>query len=291
MGEDALSRVSIVEGDVTDLAALGRVMDEHAITNVIHLAALQVPFVRADPPYGGLVNVVGTMNVFEAVKAGRDRISRVAYAGSAGMFDVGDAGEPATSGGPRPPLRDDATPHPRTHYGVYKLANEGNARVYWHEDAIPSVSLRPMTVLGPGRDQGLTSAPTRAIVAAILGQPFRIGFGGRMVFQYAPDIAQAFITASRSDLDGARAYNMPGTLASIDELIGLIDRHVPGAADLITHDPEPLPFPEAIEASGVRELGDIPVTPLDDAIEQSVALYRELVARGRLVGAEHGLAA
>jgi nucleoside-diphosphate-sugar epimerase len=112
-----------------------------------------------------------------------------------------------------------------------------------------------------------------------------------MVFQYAPDIAQAFITASRSGLDGARAYNMPATLASIDELIDLIDRHVPGAAGLISHEPEPLPFPEAIDASGVRELGDIPVTPLDDAIGQSVALFRELMARGRLTGTEHGLAA
>ena len=30
-------------------------------------AALQVPFCRADPPRGALVNVVGTVNVFEAV--------------------------------------------------------------------------------------------------------------------------------------------------------------------------------------------------------------------------------
>ena len=44
------------------------VIDRHGITNVIHLAALQVPFCRADPPLGALVNVVGTVNVFEAVK-------------------------------------------------------------------------------------------------------------------------------------------------------------------------------------------------------------------------------
>ena len=59
-------------GDITDLAAVEAVLDDHAITNVIHLAALQVPFCRADPPRGALVNVVGTVNVFEAVKrAGR----------------------------------------------------------------------------------------------------------------------------------------------------------------------------------------------------------------------------
>ena len=56
--------------------------------NVIHLAALQVPFCRADPPLGALVNVVGTVNVFEAVKR-RSRTAawrRSSYTSSIGMF-------------------------------------------------------------------------------------------------------------------------------------------------------------------------------------------------------------
>ena len=43
---DELDRVTFVRGDITDLGALERALDEHAITNVIHLAALQVPFCR-----------------------------------------------------------------------------------------------------------------------------------------------------------------------------------------------------------------------------------------------------
>ena len=58
--------------DVTDLAALERVIDEHEITRVIHLAALQVPFCRADPPLGAAVNVVGTVNVLEAARRRRE---------------------------------------------------------------------------------------------------------------------------------------------------------------------------------------------------------------------------
>src|SRR3954471_22146235 len=46
-----------VSGDITDLEALERVLDDHEITGVIHLAALQVPFVRADPVRGALINV------------------------------------------------------------------------------------------------------------------------------------------------------------------------------------------------------------------------------------------
>ena len=68
MSPDELAGVTFVAGDITDLALVERTFDEHGITNVIHLAALQVPFCRANPPLGALVNVVGTVNVFEAVK-------------------------------------------------------------------------------------------------------------------------------------------------------------------------------------------------------------------------------
>ena len=61
-----------------------------------------------------------------------------------------------------------------------------------------------MTVYGAGRDQGMTSTPTVVIAAAILGIP-EISFGGRTLFQYAPDVARTLIMASRSQGDGARS--------------------------------------------------------------------------------------
>ena len=69
LSEEERGRVTLVEGDVTDGAAVGRALDEHGITHVVHLAALQVPFCRADPERGARVNVHGTVVVFEAVKA------------------------------------------------------------------------------------------------------------------------------------------------------------------------------------------------------------------------------
>ena len=63
-----------MHADITDLEQVERVLDDDAITHVIHLAALQVPFCRADPPLGARVNVLGTVNVFEAVKRRADRI-------------------------------------------------------------------------------------------------------------------------------------------------------------------------------------------------------------------------
>ena len=97
----------------------------------------------------------------------------IVYTSSIGMFAADDA-DPATGR-----LEADADAHPRNHYGVYKLANEGNARVYWLEDGVASVGLRPMTVYGVGRDQGMTSGPTKAIVAAVLGRPYRSASAAR----------------------------------------------------------------------------------------------------------------
>ena len=75
-------------------------LDDHAITNVIHLAALQVPFCRADPPLGAQVNVTGTVNVFEAVKRRGAGMVAVVYTGSIGMFSPSDgSGDRAPRGG------------------------------------------------------------------------------------------------------------------------------------------------------------------------------------------------
>jgi UDP-glucuronate 4-epimerase len=51
--------------DVTDRGQVASALA--GATRVIHLAGLQIPFCRADPPLGAAVNVVGTVNVFEGV--------------------------------------------------------------------------------------------------------------------------------------------------------------------------------------------------------------------------------
>src|SRR5205823_2647655 len=76
------------------------------------------------------------------------------------------------------PVTDDAPPKPATHYGVYKVANEETARIYWEEHRIPSMGFRPLSVYGPGRDFGVTADPTLAMKAAVLGRPFQIRWGG-----------------------------------------------------------------------------------------------------------------
>ena len=65
---EQLAQIGTVHGDVADLAFLERTLEEHAVTHIVHLAALQVPFCRADPTGGAHVNVVGSAAVFEAAR-------------------------------------------------------------------------------------------------------------------------------------------------------------------------------------------------------------------------------
>ena len=283
MTDEQIERVMRVDGDITDLASIESALDEHGISHIVHLAALQVPFCRADPPLGALVNVVGTVNIFEAAKRRRDLIRGLAYMSSIGMFDADDADKLDGH------LHVDATAHLRNLYGVYKQANEGTARVYWLDDGIASVGLWPMTVYGPGRDQGLTSGPTKAILAALLGRPFHIGFGGRTVFQYAPDVAALVIAAARSGLPDARVLNLGGVTASIDEVIEAVETIVPEARGLLSHAAEALPFPDEIDHDGLAVLGPVRSTALVDGIRETIEVFRERLARGTLAPEHYGL--
>jgi nucleoside-diphosphate-sugar epimerase len=285
MSPDELAAVTFATGDITDSAVVERLLDEHRITHIVHLAALQLPYCRADPALGARVNVVGTINVFEAARRRLDQVRGLVYTSSIAVFDAADAD--ARTGA----VSDETPGHPTTHYGVYKQANEGSARVYWRESGLASVGLRPMTVFGPGRDQGLTSAPTKAVVAAVVGRPFEIGFSGRTLFQYTSDLGGTLIIAARSGLDGARILNLGGTSAAIAEVVAAIEAVVPGAVDLIRISGDPLPFPDEIDPSGARVLGPLPITPLERAVAETAELFRRLQAEGRLDPVEHGLPA
>ncbi|MGQ9547380.1 MAG: NAD-dependent epimerase/dehydratase family protein [Roseiflexus sp.] len=276
MSDDKLARVTFVTGDITDLETLERALDDHAITRVIHLAALQIPFVRANPPRGARVNVVGTVNVFEAVARRRDRIGTLVYASSAAVYDAVDAGEGGV-------VAHGAAGHPTTLYGVFKQANEGTARVYWQDAGVASIGLRPYIVYGPGRDQGLTSGPTKAMVAAALGKPYHIPYGGRAAYQYTDDVARTFIACARTPFQGAEIFNLGGSVATMGEIVAAIEAAAPEVRGLITFDDKPLPFPESFDDAPLRQLiGDLPFTPLSQAVADTIILFRERIAAGMM---------
>jgi UDP-glucuronate 4-epimerase len=259
MTPEQRARLTLVPGDIADLAALGRALDEHEIARVVHLAALQVPLCKADPALGARVNVLGTVNVFEAVKARRERIPHVVYASSVAVYGPGDTG-----------AQDERT-QPETHYGVYKAANEGTARVYAHDDGLPSIGMRPCCVYGPGRDQGLTSSPTGAMLAAARHEGFRISFGGTTRYQYAPDVARALLAATRIPVEDAVVFNLAGTRAHMSAVVAAIESAAPEVTGKITFDDVALPFPDEFEA---QEPLTIAWTPLGEGVRETVEHFR-----------------
>jgi nucleoside-diphosphate-sugar epimerase len=283
MTAEELAAVTFVTGDITDLASVEAVIDDNGVTDVIHLAALQVPFCRADPPRGALVNVVGTVNIFEAVRRRADAMAPVVYTSSMAVYTADDA-DPVTGR-----LTVDAVPHPPNHYGVYKQANEGNARIYWLDTGLSSVGVRPMTVYGVGRDQGMTSGPTKAIVAAVLGTPYRVSFSGPTMYQYAPDVARTLIAASRTAVEGARVFNLPGEVADGQRLAAAIEAAVPGTGQRIEFELGDLPFPSEIDHDGIEAIDPAAATPLAVGVAETVEVLRALAGEGRLDAADHGL--
>ena len=178
-------------------------------------------------------------------------------------------------------LQHDSPLYPINHYGVYKQANEGSARIYWLDTQIASIGFRPYTVYGPGRDQGMTSTPTQAMLAAVRGEPYHISFGGYNGFQYVDDIARLFIQAARSTLEGAEVFNISGAVAHMSEVVAAIHKVLPDAE--ITHEDTPLPFPDGQTDGELRDrLGTIPDTPLTEGVARTLSHFQTAVADGRL---------
>lgn len=257
MEADAAEAVSWTVGDIADFEGLLRLIKRHEVRSIIHLAALQVPFCKADPINGARVNVVGSVAVFEAAK--RVGISRLVYASSVAAVGVG---------GP-----------PSTLYGVYKAADEGIARVYEQDWQVPSIGLRPHTVYGPGRDQGLTSAPTLAMVAAAADTPLEIPFSGALQMQYAGEVADIFVQATLAEPGGAAVFDLKGSPTTIEDIVGAISRVKPHHQ--ITVAGESLPFPaDFSDAELVQRIGDWEHVGLDLGVARSIAAFEALVQRG-----------
>lgn len=270
-----LDQITFERMDVTDLDAVWDMVDRHAITHIIHLAGLQVPFCRANPSLGAQVNVVGTVNIFEAARANWGQVRGLSYASSLAVLGPDHLYSER-------PVKDDVSLHPETLYGVYKQANEGTARIYWQDWKIPSVGLRPYIVYGVARDQGMTSDIAKAMLAVAAGRPFHIRFGGPVALQYADDVARAFINSARSGHQGAAVCNLRNDVVDVAEFVNTLGSKY-GNAQISYEPSQLLPFPADLDDSGLRSiLGDVPHTQLEQAIDESVARFRSLLDAGQI---------
>lgn len=273
MDADDLARVRFITGDITEGDAVLSALSSSKAERVIHLAGLQVPTCRAEPVTGALVNVVGTLNIFEAAR--QIGIKGLVYASSAAVYGMNDTNEP---------LDETAQCEPSTHYGVFKRTNEGNARVYFLDYGLYSVGLRPLTVYGVNRDTGLTSDPTKAMKSAVLGRPFHIRFSGATDFQYVADTAATFISCADEMPEGANIFNLHGETVSVDRVAKLINEQVSSSnGDLITFGGPPIPIAAAMDDTAIRKLMTaLPSTPLDVGVRETMDRFAALRDAGKL---------
>lgn len=259
--ERDLAAIQWRTGDIGDSKAVVGILEAVRPCAVIHLAALQVPFCKADPIAGARVNVVGTVNVFEAAR--RLGIRRLAYASSVAAHGAIEEGLDTM----------------RTLYGAYKYCDEQIAKVYSEDWGVHSVGIRPGVVYGVGRDQGLTSKTTVAILAAASGKPYDVPFSGGVSWLYGGEVASAFIHAVARERSGAPVFDMNGAYAPVEQGLQILNK-LAGSAT-ITCSGQPLAFPMHLPDDPLRAyLGNYGTMPLADGIRATYEAFQSLIQRG-----------
>jgi nucleoside-diphosphate-sugar epimerase len=220
-----------------------------------------------------LVNVIGTLNLFEAAKT--IGIKRIVYASSAAVYGMNDDDVA---------LDETAQCEPTTHYGVFKRTNEGNARIYFLDHGIDSVGLRPLTVYGVNRDTGLTSDPTKAMKSAVLGRPFHIRFSGATDFQYVADTAAAFIACADNAPEGAHVFNLHGETVTVERIANFINSQAAtNNGELVTFSGPPIPIAAAMDDTAIRRvIAHLPSTPLEAGVHETMQRFATLRDENRL---------
>lgn len=273
---EQLHSVQFLQGDITQFKDVERAIVDNGITHVLHLAGIQVPFCAADPLRGAMINVVGTLNVFEVAQRRRDLVKSLVYASSAAVFGPEEVYGGATIAEGAPLL-------PGTHYGVFKQCNEGNARVYFLNNGLSSVGLRPGTVYGVGRDRGMTSAPTKAIKATVIGRPYTIRYTGGMDMEYVRDTARIFIRCAEAAPTGAKTYSLRGNVMTVQQFLTTLGEILPDSQTLIKAEGSQLPVSFDFDDALLRkDVGDVPSTPVAEGIRETAEIFARLDRHGML---------
>jgi UDP-glucose 4-epimerase len=185
--------VHFTRGDVNDRPKLWTLLQD--VDCVYHLAArVRVAESLLYPREYTDVNVGGTVSLMEAM---RDvGVRRVVFASSGTVY--GDQGEQ--------PLREDASPFPRSPYAVSKLSAEYYVRTIGSLWGIETVCLRIFNAYGPGQHLPPSHPPVvpNWLRQAVRGGSLVVHGDGKQTrdFIYIQDVVRALVaSATAPDLD------------------------------------------------------------------------------------------
>jgi UDP-glucose 4-epimerase len=256
------ANIPLVQGSSLDGDLLKRVLTEHGITGVVHLAARkQVGESVAEPTRYYQENVGGLATLLDAV-AGAG-VERFVFSSSAAVY-----------GNPDVDLITEGTPcAPMSPYGETKLAGEWLVRAAGRAHGISTVCLRYFNVAGAGApelaDTGIFNIVPMLFDRLTRGEAPRI-FGddyptpdGTCVRDYihVADLAEAHLAAARRLTDGASGdltVNIGrGEGVSVRELVALVAEVTGNPARPLVEPRRPGDAPRAVASAALaaEELG------------------------------------
>ena len=268
VGADA--SCTTVRGDLTDAGLLDRVIAEHEVVTVFHLAAQSLePVAMTSPLMTFETNVRGTWLLLEACRIAGVR--RVVVASSDRVY-----GE-ATS-----VPREDARLAADRPYDVSKAAADIIARSYWPSFGLPVAALRCTNVYG-GADLNLSRLVPSAIAAALAGRAPAVRSDGtpQRDFLYVDDAVDAYLRIARA-LDerpedaAGEAFNVGGDRTySVREVVDAVCRLAgTGVAPDIRGAPAAARDRGHLDSSKLRALTDwAPRCDLDQGLRRTVDWY------------------
>ncbi|MBA2460816.1 MAG: NAD-dependent epimerase/dehydratase family protein [Actinobacteria bacterium] len=264
---------SFEQGDVLDAEHV-HVLARDA-THVVHCAAIAgVDAVLESPVRTMRVNMIGTYNVLEAAVATLDTVERFVDFSTSEVFGTHafrvQEGEVSTIG---------SVGEARWTYAVSKLAGEHMAHAYHDELKLPTVTVHPFNVFGPGQIGG--GAIRAFIEAALAGRDLTIHGDGSQIraWCYVDDMVEGTLTCLEHPGAVGQTFNIgnPRATVTIYDLAQRI-RRLAGAEVEIVFQPlhyadVELRIPNVEKAREI--LGFEAKVDLDEGLEKTIAWYRE----------------
>jgi UDP-glucose 4-epimerase len=262
-----------LQGDVLDAERLTAMAE--GVTHIVHCAGIAgVDTVLESPVRTMRVNVVGTYNVLEAAVATQDTIERVVDFSTSEVFGQHafnvQEGHVTTIG---------SVGEARWTYAVSKLAGEHMAHAYSAELGLPTTSVRPFNVYGPGQIGG--GAIRAFIEAALAGRDLIIHGDGSQIraWCYVDDMVRGTLLALEHQNAVGESFNI-GNARSAVTIYDLAQRikRLTGCPGEIVFQPlhytdVELRIPNVDKARTL--LGFEADVELDEGLERTLAWYRQ----------------